>query len=197
MRWTFVCLSLLLLTCLETVSASGGKKRFFGIFGGKSGGNKSDGIFVSNPILDFLIFLAIVGGILLVVAIVMAAWKAVRGPSDPSERGLLDSDSENEGEYTTSVNKMGKINYGIANPEEIFTDTKNFVERAGKSSQYQKMPDGGDTNMDIDSSSHRMFDMFDRRPRMTSGVPRGSNYQYIQEQPPNYYSNEQYYNYRD
>ena len=192
MQWTLIFTSLLLLTCLEDVSAKGGK--FGRIFGASPGSSNSDGIFVNNPIFDFLIFLAIVGGILIVIGIVMAAWKAVRGPpSDPAERGLLDSESENDSEYNVPTNKMGKHNYGITNPEEIFTDTKNFVERVGENRQYQKMPENGDNRMDIDSASHRMFDLFDRRPRMASGTPWGSNYQNIQEQPPNYYNSDGYY----
>lgn len=194
MKWTLIFTSLLLLTCLEAVSAKSGKGRFGRIFGSSPGSSNSDGIFVNNPILDFLIFLAIVGGILIVIGIVMAVWKAVRGPSDPSERGLLDSESENDSEYNMPTNKTGKHNYGIANPEEIFTDTKNFVERVGENRQYQQMPENGDNRMDVHSSSHRMFDLFDRRPRMASSGPWGSNYQNIQEeQPQNYYNSSGYY----
>ena len=197
MKWTLILTPLLLTLCFKDVNAKSTKGRIFDYFGGTSGTNESDGIFVNNPVLDFLIFLAIVGGILIVIGIIMAAWKAVRGPEDPSERGLLDSESESGSDYNISSNKSGK-HYGIANPEEIFTDTKNFVERAGdKKNTYQRMPETtrGDDRMDIDSSSHRMFDMFDRRQgaRSQGGPSWGSNYQNIQEEPQNYYNSPGYY----
>lgn len=194
MKWTLILTSLLLTLCLKDVSAKG---RIFDYLGGTSGKSEGDGIFVNNPVLDFLVFLAIVGGVLIVIAIIMAVWKAVRGPEDPSERGLLDSDSENGSDYNISSNKSGK-HYGIANPEEIFSDTKNFVDRVGdKKNTYQRMPDntGGNERMDIDSSSHRMFDMFDGRQgaRFQGGPSSGSNYQNIQEEPQNYYNSPGYY----
>lgn len=194
MKCTLIFTSLLLTLCLKDVSAKGAKGRIFDYFGGTPGKSDSDGISVNNPVVDFLIFLAIVGGVLIVIGIIMAAWKAVRGPEDPSERGLLDSESENGSDYNISSHKPGK-NYGIANPEEIFSDTKQFVERVGdKKNTYQRMPDV-DERMDIDSSSHRMFDQFDRRQgaRFQGGAPWGSNYQNIQEEPQNYYNSPGYY----
>ena len=192
MRWTLILTSCLLLG-LKDVSAKSVKGRIFDYLEGKQGKSDSDGIFVNNPVLDFLIFLSIVGGILIVVAIVMAVWKAVRGPSDPSERGLLDSESEGGSDY--NIDKPGK-HYGISNPEEIFSDTKNFVERVGDSRSYQRMPESRDNRMDIDSSSHRMFDMFDSRPNR-GNTQWGSNYQNIQEEPPQGYYNGQTGYYRN
>ena len=192
MRWTLILTSCLLLG-LKDASAKSVKGRIFDYLEGKQGKSDSDGIFVNNPVLDFLIFLSIVGGILIVVAIVMAVWKAVRGPSDPSERGLLDSESEGGSDY--NINKPGK-QYGISNPEEIFSDTKNFVERVGDSRSYQRMPESRDNRMDIDSSSHRMFDMFDSRPNR-GNTQWGSNYQNIQEEPPQGYYNGQTGYYRN
>jgi len=197
MKWTLILTSVLLTLCFKDVSAKGTKGRIFDYFQGTPGKSDSDGIFVNNPVLDFLIFLAIVGGILIIIGIIMAAWKAVRGPEDPSERGLLDSESENSSDYNISSSKSGK-HYGIANPEEIFSDTKHFVERVGdKKNTYQRMPDntGGDARIDIDSSSHRMFDMFDNRQgaRFQGGAPWGSNYQNIQEEPQHYYNSPGYY----
>jgi len=185
MRWTVILTACLLLGFFKDVSAKGVKGRIFDYFEGTQGKSNSDGIFVNNPVLDFLIFLSIVGGILIVVGIVMAAWKAVRGPSDPSERGLLDSESETGSDY--NISKPGK-QYGISNPEEIFSDTKNFVERASSSRSYQRMPESRENRMDIDSSSHRMFDMFDSRPSR-GGAQWGSNYQNIQEEPTQDYYN--------
>lgn len=92
MKWILL-VSSLLLTCLKDATAKGVKGRIFDYFGGNPGKSNSDGIFVNNSALDFLIFFSIVGGILIIIGLIMAAWKAVRGPSDPSERGLLDSES--------------------------------------------------------------------------------------------------------
>lgn len=196
MKWTIILTSLLVVCFIKDADAKG---RIFDYLGGGQGKSSSDGFFVNNPVLDFLIFLAIVGGVLVVIGLIMAAWKAVRGPSDPSERGLLDSGSENGSDYNIQSQKSGGNNYGIANPEEIFSNTRHFVERVGEKTAYQRMPENRrDDRMDIDSSSHRMFDMFDRRPRGGGGdggggAPWGSNYQNIQEESQDYYSAPGYY----
>lgn len=190
--------SLLMLAFLEDVSAKdehggvgrgdgrlmervgrGGARSF-----GSSGSSSKDGIFVNNPILDFLIFLAIVGGVLILIGTIMAVYKMVKGSDDPSTRGLLESDEENEYEYDMTGNKS---RYGIANPEEIFTDTKNFVARVGENRNYQQMPETTDNRMDFDSQSHRLFDQFDSRPRVARGG-WSSNYQHIPEEPSNYHN---------
>jgi hypothetical protein len=199
MKWILL-VSSLLLTCLKDATAKVAKGRIFDYFGGNAGKSNADGIFVNNSALDFLIFFSIVGGILIIIGLIMAAWKAVRGPSDPSERGLLDSESEGGSDYNISGHKLGKNTYGITNPEEIFNDTKQFVERVGgENTSYQRLPENNSGDkINIDSSSHRMFDMFDRRQQRGGGggnnASWGSNYQHMQEdEPQEYYNPPGYY----
>ena len=144
------------------------------------------GFFVENSKLDFLIFLAIFLGLFAIIAAIYYIWKLAKGPSDPATKGLLDSDEDNDSDY---MSKYGKPNYGISNPEEIFSDTRNFVNRANDANRYQKMPESEANQVDIHSQSHRMFDQFDQRPYAASSGTRASNYQHIQEQPSNYYDN--------
>jgi len=200
MKWILL-VSSLLLACLKDATAKGVKGRIFDYFGGNASKSNADGIFVNNSALDFLIFFSIVGGILIIIGLIMAAWKAVRGPSDPSERGLLDSESEGGSDYNISGHKLGKNTYGITNPEEIFNDTKQFVERVGgENRSYQRLPENNSGDkINIDSSSHRMFDMFDRRQQRGGGgggnnASWGSNYQHMQEdEPQEYYNPPGYY----
>lgn len=103
-------------------------------------------------------------------------------------------------DYNISGHKSGKNTYGITNPEEIFNDTKQFVERVGgENRSYQRLPENNSGDrINIDSSSHRMFDMFDRRQQRGGGggnnASWGSNYQHMQEdEPQEYYNPPGYY----